>query len=98
MLRDLWRDCEENCRALQSHSSDLCDMYRETVENARKRLEVKLRELVTSPPHHDRHFERLREFYRDGKFEESVFVMTKYPDGKEKEDRELLAWIPTHPL
>ena len=39
-----------------------------------------LKELVMFPPHKDKHFQRLVDFYTDGDFKESVFIMTKFPD------------------
>jgi hypothetical protein len=41
------------------------------------------------PPQHNRHFEKLEEFWKDGSFEESIFIMTKYPEGNSPIDKQL---------
>ena len=47
------------------------------VENFKRQA---LEELVRFPPHKERHFQFLTDFYRDGEFDKSVFIMTKFPD------------------
>jgi hypothetical protein len=39
-----------------------------------------LHRLVKFPPHMSGHFAKLEEFFEDGAFEESVFIMTKFPN------------------
>jgi len=36
--------------------------------------------LCQFPPQHDRHFKKLPEFHQQGSYDESVFIMTKFPD------------------
>lgn len=40
----------------------------------------RLRDLIDFPPHHLRHFPRLEAFWREGSYERSVFLMTKFPE------------------
>lgn len=55
--------------------------------------EAKIRylgELARFPPqHHERHRALLQEFFRGGTFEQSVFIMTKFPDEKNPGPRDL---------
>ena len=37
--------------------------------------------LCRYPPQHDRHFKKLPDFHKNGSFDRSVFIMTKFPDG-----------------
>jgi hypothetical protein len=51
-----------------------------------------LEKLLRFPPHHAGHFEKLKGFHANGQmpFERCVFIMTKYPDGKDaNKDKEL---------
>ncbi len=41
-----------------------------------------LEDLVNFPPHHARHFLQLAEFQKGGIYDKSVFIMTKFPNGK----------------
>jgi hypothetical protein len=49
-------------------------------------------DVLRYPYFHDRHFARLPRFHDEGTFEESVFIMTKYPDDKDP-DAPLLARV-----
>jgi len=49
--------------------------------------------LCRYPPQHDRHFRRLAEFHKEGSFEQSVFIMTKFPDGADPESARLSTLI-----
>jgi len=49
--------------------------------------------LCRYPPQHDRHFRKLSEFHREGSFDQSVFVMTKFPDGATPESVQLSSVI-----
>lgn len=42
-----------------------------------------LDEFTQFPPLYGRHAEKLTEFHKTGNFEKSVFIMTKFPDGKD---------------
>lgn len=41
------------------------------------------------PSNHDRHFKKLKEFNDENCYEESVFIMTKFPEGETEEDKQL---------
>jgi hypothetical protein len=51
-------------------------------------------EILRYPPlHHGRHAENLKAFHAVGKYEESVFIMTKFPEGAAPEDQVLSSVI-----
>lgn len=50
------------------------------VERSHRGCRDQLRALIEFPPQHLRHFPRLEEFWRDGTYERSVFLMTKFPE------------------
>src|SRR5260370_28471703 len=79
-------------------------LYSELLERQIKRVKVEIdecrqeMELVTElllrvPPWHDRHRSALQTFYANGKYQTSVFVMTKFPEGNEDSDVKLKAVI-----
>jgi hypothetical protein len=69
---------------------DLQDDLREEMDRYRGRLATLLQQTVDFPPRHRRHFELLPEFWADGSYEKSVFLMAKFPDGRDAaKDREL---------
>jgi hypothetical protein len=49
-------------------------------ERSRQWCREQLRALIEFPPQHLRHFPRLEQFWRDGTYERSVFLMTKFPE------------------
>jgi hypothetical protein len=51
-----------------------------SIEKHREWCRAELRSLVAFPPHHIRHFSELTDFWSDGDYEHSVFLMTKFPD------------------
>ncbi len=51
-----------------------------SVEKSRRWCRELLCELIAFPPQHLRHFPLLERFWRDGSYERSVFVMTKFPE------------------
>lgn len=52
--------------------------------------EIKLLEnLLKFPPHLTKHAQKLEEFYLGGDYEQSVFIMTKYPEGNNPKDKAL---------
>ena len=53
---------------------------RERIERSRLWCRDRLRSLVMFPPQHLRHFPLLEQFWRDGPYDRSVFVMTKFPE------------------
>lgn len=54
-----------------------------------QKVAERLRALVQFPEHHGRHNALLPVFEEDGTFEESVFIMTKFPEGNTPKDRAL---------
>jgi len=65
---------------LDHRMSQRVQMWQESIKD-------KLANLVRYPPHHSRHFEKLKEFYEkhESTYESSVFIMTKFP-GEESEN------------
>jgi hypothetical protein len=64
-------------------SAALADEERQRLQKeereARARSLKQLEDLLSFPPRHIRHKEQLDDFWRDGTYELSVFVMTKFP-------------------
>jgi hypothetical protein len=64
-------------------SAALADEERQRLQmeerEARARSLNQLEDLLSFPPRHIRHKEQLDDFWRDGPYELSVFVMTKFP-------------------
>ena len=56
------------------------DRLMEDAEWSRRRCREQLSTLVKFPPQHLRHFPQLGQFWRDGSYERSVFLMTKFPE------------------
>jgi hypothetical protein len=61
--------------------ADLIDELRQRMARNRGRLQQLLESTMEFPPRHVRHFALLEQFWRDGGYEESVFIMSKFPDG-----------------
>jgi hypothetical protein len=59
----------------------------------RQEMEVVTELLLRVPPWHDRHRSALQTFYGNGKYQTSVFVMTKFPEGNQDSDLKLKAVI-----
>ena len=53
---------------------------RRSIELGPRRRCERLRSILSFPPHHVRHFGLLERFWREGTFDRSVFLMTKFPD------------------
>jgi len=66
----------------------------EEIRDANKRLVALLERYSREPEQHfHRHVVKLAEFYREGTYDESVFIMTKYPKAGEPQSKELQAVI-----
>lgn len=59
---------------------EICADLRERVEKSRQWSRKRLRELIAFPPQHLRHFPLLEQFWDEGSYVRSVFVMTKFPE------------------
>jgi hypothetical protein len=62
---------------------------RQTMASNRERLIQLLQRTVDFPPRHLRHFGLLDDFWRDGSYSQSVFIMSKFPDASYRKDEEL---------
>ena len=62
---------------------------RQTMARNRERLMKLLQRTVDFPPRHLRHFALLDDFWRDGAYDRSVFIMSKFPQGSDSRDDEL---------
>ena len=75
--------------------------YQEDLESQRQQhlggLEGVIKEMLTSlllsPPHHSRHFDKLSAFHEEARYDDSVFIMTKFPEGDNEADSGLRAVI-----
>jgi hypothetical protein len=63
-----------------AQEEDLRADLRKRIEERRQRCREELRSLLAFPPHHLRHFGLLEQFWHEGSYERSVFLMTKFPD------------------
>jgi hypothetical protein len=52
-----------------------------------------IEQIVRFPPQHDRHGAKLEEFWKDGTYDESVFIMTKFPVGNGTPDDQRLGKV-----
>jgi hypothetical protein len=78
----------------QTFRRDLESKASEDAQWAEALVRKTLEELQNYPPHHARHFGKLNEFFRDGSFAESVFIMCKFPESDSANlDKELRAVI-----
>jgi hypothetical protein len=59
---------------------DLQDDLRQDMARNRQRLAELLQQTVDFPPRHRRHFDVLKDFWAEGSYEKSVFIMSKFPD------------------
>jgi hypothetical protein len=96
------RECEARPKLAEPRDSVLGDAEfqekitaksSEDLQWARRMIRETLVEFQRYPPRHGRHFEKLDEFVRDGPYECSVFIMTKFPDGHDRHDHKLRAII-----
>jgi hypothetical protein len=62
------------------HEDELRDELSKRAERTRRWCREQLRALLDFPPQHLRHFPRLEQFWREGTYERSVFLMTKFPE------------------
>lgn len=60
-----------------------------------QKVAERLRALIQFPEHHERHNALLAAFEEEGTFEQSVFIMTKFPEGNTAKDRALRRVIAT---
>jgi hypothetical protein len=68
------------------------DMQKDIEEQIQKyedRQTKALDELLTFPPQHIRHFSKMADFHSKATYEKSIFIMTKFPEGKTPLDAEL---------
>jgi hypothetical protein len=67
----------------------------EHISNWEKRINDKLEGSLRCPPHHQRHSSKLKEFYNtyQSKYENSIFIMTEFPEGNKDGDKNLIKVI-----
>lgn len=76
-------------------ADEVDQMMARHVEAWEEKVAARLRMLMQFPEHHDRHDARLEAFEEEGAFGESVFIMTKFPEGDTARDRALQRVIDT---
>lgn len=98
-LKYLFEDKQEIDKQLNSIRGDLYTdpLFRGTrlqeldrrLKDCMNKMEMELMHLLKEPPHHDRHHKHLAEFHQRGSFEDSIFIMTKFPENNSPADRQL---------
>lgn len=70
-------------------------MIQADIDSAREAILRELKGMLRYPPHHAGHKAQLDAFLKEGPYEDSVFIMTKFPDAKgdAKLNQELVAVI-----
>jgi hypothetical protein len=68
---------------------ELVDGYDEQIRIWARKIKDELDGLLRYPPWHQHLSDMLEEFHQTGRYDKSVFIMTKFPDGKTKLDGEL---------
>ncbi|MEM8963434.1 MAG: hypothetical protein AAGD38_18270 [Acidobacteriota bacterium] len=76
-----------------SDSDESDELIQRMLENNAKKRTSLIRTLLRYPPHHNRHNDLLEPFSQHGAYEDSVFIMTKFPEGDSPDDRALGAVI-----
>jgi hypothetical protein len=68
---------------------DKLSLFTQHFSNLDDLLRTLLQDLLQCPPCHLRHRDMLSLFHRIAPYEKSVFIMTKFPEGNSKSDKEL---------
>lgn len=82
------RELDRTGFALELEGELQADLLQSIARN-RDRLLKLLQRTVDFPPRHMRHFALLEQFWRDGSYDKSVFVMSKFPSGLGTKDQQL---------
>src|SRR6185436_5153392 len=64
----------------QDIQSDRARQLHDVISSASARCKQMLESLIEFPPRHIRHFNTLKEFWERGSYDQSVFIMTKFPN------------------
>lgn len=75
------------------HIERQIDRIRDELAACRNEMEQLVKLLLRVPPWHSRHRSALGEFFKQGGYERSVFVMTKFPEGDGELDQKLKSII-----
>lgn len=65
------------------------ELYGEQIDRLYTQIQDRLQNLLLVPPHHSRHHGKLEAFHRVANYEESIFIMTKFPEGATEDDKAL---------
>jgi hypothetical protein len=77
-------------RSLQIPTSqEVLDIEKQQTYEWENFIKDKLKYFFMFPPQHSRHFSMLDEFNKVAKYEKSIFIMTKFPEGESQSDVEL---------
>ena len=63
------------------------------IQNMKRQFEEHLERIELFPSRHIRHLPLLDNFWKDGKYSDSVFIMTKFPEGNGNMDKKLSALL-----
>jgi hypothetical protein len=83
-------------RALQNPDyQEVVNLHTKQLIDWDELIKEKLKRLLSFPPCHSRHFSKLGIFHSVATFRDSVFIMTKFPEGESDADAELTKVINT---
>lgn len=68
---------------------EVLDIQRQQMLQWEELIKERLREFLLFPPHHSKHIAKLEVFHKVASYNSSIFIMTKFPEGENKEDIEL---------
>lgn len=68
---------------------EVIDIQKESGHRIEVLIKKRLKQFLLFPPQHSRHQSKLEAFYTVAKYDESVFIMTKFPEGDSQQDSEL---------
>jgi hypothetical protein len=84
-LEDLQRFEERMLSLRESHGHEAVEIhdYQADIDSIYNEIDHIIRSIIVFPPYHMKHFSLLDSFFQYAPFEESVFVMTKFPDERD---------------
>lgn len=83
-----WKDRLDNVntRELRDNNKQFYSQYHDELNNLNTKIIEKLQDLLLKPPQHSRHINKLITFHQVADYEKSVFIITKFPEGRTEAD------------
>jgi hypothetical protein len=69
--------------------NEVIDSHKQRTYELENIIKEKLKYFLLFPPHHSRHLSKLGDFHKAATYKESVFIMTKFPEGNDTDDVQL---------